>query len=235
MTSEERKQLEINKSAILYIEKNISQGKIPKIFSNWTKIPSLIEEFLRQLALILLKNKFDEQLFSLWENTCNKIIDSEQFFPSSHRDHTKEISGLLIFYDSFINVNWKSENELFLKKHVQFIQKWCEKFKNNSQSFAILTQFLNSNGAIFSYNYGINWLTLIISDVSDKQSFLKNSRISSELDLLLWTIWEKHEDDLKCNNEVFKKFSILVDITADYEKPYSIELQKILKKISDEL
>ena len=213
----------------IILDEKLQQETTPKIFSEWIEVPSLMEEFLRQLVLTLFRNKFDEQSFALWENICNKIIDSQQFFPSSYRDHTKEISGLLIFYDPLLNVSWKSENNIFLTRHVQFIQKWCEKFKNNSQGFAVLTQFLNSNGAIFSYDYKINWLMVMINDVSDKQDFLKKSKISSELDHMLWTIWEKHEEQMKQNNEVFRKFSLLVDITAKYEKPYSIRLQTILK------
>ena len=215
----------------LVLDKTLQDEAIPKIFDNWMHIPSLMEEFLRQLALIIIKNKFDEQTLALWTKICEKIIEQENFFPSSHRDHTKEIAGLLIFQDSFINLNWKPENQILLQKHLSFLQKWCENFKENSQSFAILIHFLSNNGSSLRYTYGIDWLYQTIRNVSDKQTFLKNSKTSSELDQLLWETWKNYKENNPHDNEFLKKFAFLVDITAEYEKPYSISIQKELKEI----
>ena len=216
----------------LVTDRSLQEEAIPKIFNDWIRIPSLMEEFLRQLALRII-NKFNERSFELWTKICEKIVDCEDFSPSSYRSHTKEIVGMLLFHDPRINVNWKPENEIVLQRHIPFIHKWCEKFKNNSQSFAVLVSFLNNNGAILSYKYGISWLNQIIKDISDKQTFLKSSENTSELDQLLWLIWKNYREDLIQCDELFTKFSSLVYITAEYEKPYSTSIQDELKRISE--
>ena len=197
---------------------------------NWKQTPAMLEEFLRQFLLVSLKIDLEHTARPIWHKICNDLLQSEDFVRLYSRYYKKEIVGILIFDDPFVQNSWRNEFNLWLEKHTPIIQTWCEKFGIDYEYFPSLVKLLNSIGFDLTYDYGINWLTTIFHKISEKNKFLKESRISTELDQLLWKIWETHKEKIKQNLEMLNRFSVLVDIVASVEKPHSLSLQKILEK-----
>lgn len=216
-------------NTILRSDEKTSLNLSNKIFTNWKKSPGILEEFLRQFLLVSMKNGLEQQSYSLFHNWCEKLIQSDDL-DKYLRYHKKEILGLLIFDDPFVHNEWKSTHNFWLEKHVSLIEMWCEKFGKYGNYFPSLVKMLNSIGFELILEYGIKWIHMILSNVSDSKKFLKDSRITSELDNLLWKIWEKYENEIKQNADKLNQYSFLVDVVAAQEKPLSISLQKSLEK-----
>ena len=221
---------EILANAILRNDERFRSKLIDKIMKNWKQTPAMLEEFLRQFLLVSLKINSEHTAQPIWHKMCNDLLQSEDFVDLYSRYYKKEIVGILIFDDPFVQNSWKNEFNLWLEKHIPIIQTWCEKFGTNDEYFPSLVKLLNSIGFDLTYDYGINWLATIFQKISDKNRFLKESRISTELDQLLWKIWKNHKERIEQNSEILNHFSVLVDIIASVEKPHSLSLQKILEK-----
>lgn len=221
---------EILSNVVLRSDKEYYDKTIVKILLNSKKSPSLLLEFLRQFLLSSFKDDLDKIAQPLWYELCEKIMQSNDFITGYH-DYRKEIVGLLIFDDAIIRNSWNASHTQWIKLHVPLIQNWCKKFGTSTEYFPSLVKLLNSVGFDFIFEYGIDWLSNIVEKISDKKYFFSESRISTELDTLLWRTWNKHSDVIKQSPNVFQHFSFLVDVIADEEKPYSISLQKTLENI----
>lgn len=216
-------------NAILHSDEKFRIKITDKIFASWKESPAILEEFLRQFLLVGMKNDLERISYQLWNDWCTNLLQSDDL-NGYWRYYKKDIVGLLIFDDALVQNEWKDIHNFWLEKHIPLIQIWCKRFGTHAEYFPSIIKILNSIGFALVYEYGIGWLEMIISEVSDKKKFLKESRSTSELDSLLWKTWEKFGNKIKENTDILNQFSFLVDVVAQQEKPLSNSLQKILEE-----
>ena len=206
-------------------KKNIAIDFKKKIFSNWHRFPLMLEEFLKQFILVNLDNSDTTSSYNMWKLYCVEIIKDADVYD----DNDEYIIKLLIFDDLTIQNKWNSNLDIWLINHIPIIENWCVKFGNREKYFPSIVKMLKTIGFKLTLDHGIGWLYNILIHINNPDLFFKHSNTIRDLDLLLSSIWNKFNMDIKQNDSKLNQFIYLVDVIANQGAPHSIKLQRILE------
>ena len=208
---------------ILHGDDGYAASATKKILSNQRNAPCMLADFLRQLLLVCADDGTKKGQ-DLWRTWCELIVRLDL-----NPQDSKDLAGLLIFDDDQTSPEWECLFKEWVKAHVPIVQAWCERFGRSSAHFPSLIRMLKSIGLELMPGQGLDWLHAILADVRDQRDFLRRSGVTSEFDSLLSLTWKLHRTGLVKDDRRIAKFSFLVDLLADLEKPLSSALQHQLE------